>query len=169
MIEVFSLTTYRSVGPARHDEAMADPAGGANAASPRDRCAHQFVRVRTALHQSFDPARRGELHGLGRRVVTMRQNSVISIPPISMPDCAATARTRWVGPMRIGLDQPQIFRSTTPRSDTSSHRWAMATLVVASFLRRRKPVLGYAHLAQLEAIRPQAKRLISSFIGLSEN
>ena len=39
-----------------HDEAVADPALGADAAFPRDYRAHEFIGVEAALHQRLDPA-----------------------------------------------------------------------------------------------------------------
>jgi hypothetical protein len=43
-----------------HDEAMADPALGADAAFPGDDGAHELVGVEAALHQGFDLACRDQ-------------------------------------------------------------------------------------------------------------
>ena len=49
-----------------HDEAVADPALGANTAFPRDHRSHEFVGVEAALHQRLDPPGRNEAHRLRR-------------------------------------------------------------------------------------------------------
>ena len=59
------------IGVARHvhDEAMADPAGGPQAAFAADHGAHEFVRVQAPLHQRLGLAGPHEVDGLlGRRM-----------------------------------------------------------------------------------------------------
>ena len=49
-----------------HDEAVADPAFGANAAFPGDHGGHEFVGMEAALHQRLELARRDEADRLRR-------------------------------------------------------------------------------------------------------
>src|SRR5271170_310146 len=55
------------------------------------------------------------------------------MPETSSPACLATAATRSAGATRMGSISPRRFASIAPRNDTSSHGWATATLIVASF------------------------------------
>ena len=55
-----------------HDEAVADPPLGPDAALARDHRSHDLVGVEAALHQRFNPARGHEADSLGRGIVAMR-------------------------------------------------------------------------------------------------
>ena len=56
-----------------HDEAVADPPLGSDAALTRDHCSHDLVGVETALHQRFNAARGNEADCLCGGIVAVRR------------------------------------------------------------------------------------------------
>ena len=106
---------YQRIRMARHvhDEAVADPAGGANPGLSRDHGAHQFVRVETALHESFNLARRHQLDCLRGRVLTVLRGDNLHRADIKscLRSHAAQAFDRT---HEHRFDQPETFRLNRP-------------------------------------------------------
>ena len=92
-----------------HDEAVADPARGPQAALAADHGAHEFVGVQAALHQRLGLARLHELDGrLGRRMAVRCVDD--AHPGDILAERLRGRRDLGPRPDEDRLDQPELGR-----------------------------------------------------------
>ena len=93
-----------------HDEAVADPPGGPQAALAANHGAHELVRMQAALHQGFRLAGLHEVDGRLPQQHGCAAASTMRNPEISLPSASATASILALGPTEDRLDQAELDR-----------------------------------------------------------